>query len=217
MDGLFRFTLDDFITVQDEPIGWDTAKIKIKRNFEFGGLFLEYATELEFWGDAFAYIKQQIEALGYCFTVKIRIEYQCTTGAKYEEVFTGYINISRSTVDNTKCTVKANLELDNIYADFLNTADRKIPFSFGITTFPNGNVVTSPWLQINYHNVETGINELNNLTDNRALAQTAFDCLNYLVQMNTQGVLSIVSDFFSVTEPKTNKWTVELTGSPGII
>lgn len=213
MDGLFRFTLDDFFTVQDEPIGWDTAKIKIKRNFEFGGLFLEYATELEFWGDAFGYIKEQIDALGYCFTVKIKIEYQCTTGSKYEEVFTGYINVSRSTVDNQRCTVKANLELDNIYADFLNTADRKIPFSLNSTTFPNGNVVTSPWRQISYHHVEDGVNALNDMTDNRALAMNVFECLNYLTQMNTQGELEIISDFFTNTEPLTNKWKVVLSGA----
>src|SRR6478752_6063568 len=137
MNGQFRFTLDDFIVLENDPIGWDESKVVVKRNDEFGGLFLEYVTELEFFADAYGYIKEQIEALGYCFSVKVTIEYKCNDNTGYENVFDGWINISRATIDNLKCTIKANLEFDNIYADFLNSADRQVFLSPGITVFPN--------------------------------------------------------------------------------
>lgn len=212
MNGRFRFTLDDFHVLDDEPIGWNDAKIVIKRNEDFGGLFLEYATELEFWGDGYAYIRPQIEALGYCFSVKINIEYQCTDGAEFERVFIGYINISRAEIDDDKCTVRANLELDNVYSDFLNNAEKKVVISTGSTSFPNGTVINTPFQTINYHNVETGTNVLNEPTDNRVLAVSAYNLLNYIVQINTEGQLSVVSDFFQITEPKFEDHEITLSG-----
>lgn len=212
MDANFRFTLDDFVPVQDEPIGWEGAKIVIKRNDDFGGLFIEYVSELGFWGDGFQYIKSQIDAIGYCFTVKVSIEYQCTSDSAYENVFTGYANISRSLVDNEKCTIKTMLEVDNIYADFLNSADRQIFLSAAPIEFPNGNIATPNYRTISYHNVEDGTNALDDPTDNRMLAVNTIDALNYISSMITEGELPVVSEFFSSTQPKINIWRVELAG-----
>jgi len=214
MDANFRFTFDDFVPIADEPIGWDQSKIVIKRNDDFGGLFLEYVTELEFWGDGYAYIKNQIDSLGYCFSVKVSIEYQCYSNGPYENVFTGYANISRAEIDEQKCTIKTNLEVDNIYADFLNSADRQITLSPTPTSFPNGEVVSAGFQTISYHNVETGRNTLNEPTDNRALAVETINALNYLSKIITEGQLDVVSDFFTIATPLLDIWKVEFTGDP---
>lgn len=212
MDANFRFTLDDFVPIYDQPKGWDDCKIIIKRNDDFGGLFIEYASELEFWGDAYAYIKSQIDSLGYCISVKVTIEYQCTSTSEYEKVFVGYANISRSEVDEEKCVLKTMLEVDNVYADFLNSADRQIFLSAVPISFPNGNIVDPNFRTISYHNVETGKNALNDPTDNRMLAVNMIDLLNYLSGIITEGQLPIVSDFFTTTAPKTDNWRIELFG-----
>lgn len=212
MNGQFRFTLDDFFVLENDPKGWDESKIVVKRNDAFGGLFIEYITELEFFAEAYGYINTQIESLGYCFSVKVTIEYRCNNNSGYESVFVGYMNISRAKIDQLECTIKANLELDNIYADFLNSADRQIVLSPAPTVFPNGEIVSANFQTISYHNVETGDNTLNKPTDNRALAIQVINVLDYLTKIITEGELTVVSDFFSSTEAKTNKWDIELQG-----
>lgn len=213
MDANFRFTFDDFFIVNDQPKGWDESKIVIKRNDDFAGLFLEYVTELEFWGDGYSYIKQQVDDLGFCFNTKVSIEYQCSSNGPYENVFTGYANISRSEINELECTIKINLEVDNIYADFLNSADRQIPLSPSPISFPNGNIVDPNYQTISYHNVETGKNALEDPTDNRALAINTIDALNYLAGIITEGDLSVVSDFFTIAQPQIDIWTVTVAGA----
>lgn len=196
MQGLFRFELDDYIVLVDEPIGWDSAKIKLTRNEDFGGLFLAYLTELEFWGDGYEYVKQQIEAVGYCLSIKIKITYRCNTTSPFEDVFVGYINIPNAEIDNEKCTVKANIELDNIYSTFLNGTDNKVPVAFSNIRTPNGDIIAIPFGAIDYHSVDDTLASSLPSNENQSLSVRVVALFDYISKYLTGGQLPVVSEFF---------------------
>lgn len=213
MEGQFRFTLDDYTVLQDEPLGWDSAKIVLKRNKEFGGIFYSYAGEYEFWGDGYQYINQQIENRGYCFSIKILIEYRCNVKSAYETAFTGYINIKNAVIDNELKTVKANIEPDNVYAAFLSSSSNEYNLYTTELSFPNGKVVNLFADDKYYHFIEDGSYYTGIDGTKFANYFRVFDVLNFLVQANTQGNLSVVSDFFTTAFNRTNKWEVALGGT----
>lgn len=211
MEGQFRYTLDNFTVLQDEPLGWEEAKIVLKRNKEFGGIFYSYLGEYEFIGDGYQYINQQIQARGYCFSIKVLIEYRCNMKSAYETAFVGYINIKNAIIDNERKTVKANIEPDNVYAAFLSSSSNEYNLYTTTMRFPNGKVVTLNQDDKYYHNVETGQYDL--IATKRSFYFRVFDVLNFLVQANTQGNLTVVSDFFTTAFNQINKWEVTLGGT----
>lgn len=208
----FRFTLDNWFVLADEPKGWDSAKITIKRNGEFGGLFKTYVGEYEFWGEGYSYIKQQIDALGYCFSIPILIEYSCNGGYGYQTAFEGFINIKNAEIDNEQKFVRANIEPDDVYSAFLSSSGNEYNLYTTTINFPNGSTVTVPSQQVQYHFVEDGSFYLSGVT-RRAVYFRVFEMLNFLVQANTQGKLSVVSEFFTNTFSQVNKWEVTLGGT----
>lgn len=212
MSGTIRVTLDDYVILQDDPIGWQEAKVQIKRNKEFGGLFLTYAGEYTFWGDGYEYIYQQIKALGYCFSIKFKLEQKCGTAYGYQKAFEGFINIGNAEIDNETRTVKANIEQDDVYAAFLSNTGNEYNLFTTSVSFPNGNTVSISPQFPQYHFVENGVHS-NNRTNNVFEAFSVFDMLNYLVRLNTQGKIGVVSDFFTTANAQTNKWDITLTGT----
>lgn len=213
MQGRFRYILDDFVELANEPEGWEETEIRIKRNDEYGGLFITYMTEYKFWGDGFDYIYQQIKAIGYCVSIKINITYQCSDQAQFETVFNGYINIKSADVDVEKCTVQANIELDDIYSAFLKQSSTKLNIGSPSVFFPDGTFVNPNIQTISYHAVDTGVNTINVPTDNRAGALTIVDAFNVLTRMYTQNQLTVISDFYTLTHPLTEQWEIELSGA----
>lgn len=212
MQGRFRYILDDFYELSNEPEGWEETEIVVKRNDDYGGLFLSYMTEYSFWGDGFDYIYQQIKSIGYCVSIRINITYQCSSDDTFETVFNGFINIKSADVDIEKCTVKANIELDDIYSAFLKQSSTKLNLGSASVYFPDGTFINPNIQNISYHAIDTGSNTINVPTDNRAGALTIVDAFNVLTRMYTQNQLTVISDFYTLTHPLTEQWEITLSG-----
>jgi hypothetical protein len=160
----------------------------------------------------------QIVALGYCFSVKVLIEYRCNINSPYETAFIGYINIKNAEIDQEKKVVIANIEPDDVYAAFLSMSDTEYNLYTTSMLFPNGNSITLPTTQKFYHFIEDGSFYVGLDSTKKANYFHVFDVLNYLVlnylvQANTQGRLSVVSDFFTTEFTQINKWDVTLAGT----
>lgn len=214
MAGRFRFVLDDFIELRDEPMGWDDIEIVIKRDERsYGGLFTTYLSELDFWGDGYAYLSQQLNSLGDCFSTKINITYQCFGSADFETVFTGFINIRNADIDNEKCSIKVNIELDDVFASFLSQSETEVNIGAPFYFFPDGSFMSLDPDTIFYHYVWKGGHVNNDPTDNRVRAVSVANMFNFLTRAHSNDRLTIVSDFFTNVFPQTQLWLIELAGA----
>lgn len=200
MSGLFRFTLDGFFDVQDQPRGWDSAKIVLERNDQYGGLFINYLTELEFWGDGYEYLNNIINTIGYCQPISVLVEYQCNSNSAFETVFNGFVNPQNIEQDVEKCIIKANLEADNIYSYFVNVSENQIPISI----LPNG-ILNG----IFTHKVSEP-EQVDSFVTN---SPTLYNVLNTLINDYTNGDLTLVSDFFSNQVAQLERWTISFSGA----
>lgn len=209
MNGTFKFVLAKFFELTDEPIGWADSEIVIKRNDEYGGIFLTYIPELTFIGDGFGYLYQEIINLGYCYSCPIEITYECN--GSVQKVFNGFINAANVDIDIEACKIKANLEPDDIYAAFLKSSNNNYQVQDLPITFPNGETLTPSYETIRYHNIETGTINADGFTD--VLAFQAVKGLDYLARASTQNQLGVVSDFFTTQKPLTEQWEIVFTGA----
>lgn len=209
MTGSFKFVIANYIQLEDDPLGWPDAEIVIKRNEEYGGIFITYIPELTFIGDGFRYLYQQIKNVGYCFSCPIDITYECT--GSVEKVFSGFINAANVEIDLEKCSIKANLEPDNVYAAFLKASNNNYQIQGLPITFPNGETLSQSYETIRYHDVKTGVIDSDGFND--VLAFKAITGLDYLAQASTQKELTVVSDFFSTQVPLTEKWEIVFSGA----
>lgn len=213
MAGRFRYVFDDFYELSDEPLGWEDVEIVIKRNEDdYGGLFLTYMSEFTFWGDGYSYVNQQIQNLGYCFSIQVKITYQCNDRSGYETVFEGFINIKTAEIDNENCTVKANIERDDIYTSFLQKSSTEVNIGRQFTFLPDGTDITLDSETLSYHKIGSGNGIFFNL--NNAYGFRIVDTMNFLTAIYTQNRLPVISDFFTLTHPTTEAWEIEFTGDP---
>lgn len=95
--------------LNDTPRGWEKAKITHKRNRQLNGLFLDYTSELIFWGDGFTFI-DNIITQAFCDVIDIIIETdECDPGTFVTE-FEGVIPIVQiSELNVTTCQIKSRL------------------------------------------------------------------------------------------------------------
>lgn len=198
--GRFRYTLDDYTVLADEPRGWEDAEIVVERSDDYSGLFINYMTELEFWGDGFAYLKNQINVFGYCAAIKINIEYQCNRSSEFEKVFEGFINMPNTEIDLERCTIKANIEPDDIYAAFLKTSDKEIDLYNQLLYEGN------PPLKLPYGGSIPGvadfltISSVSGTSGSNGYAFKVSNTLDFLAKYYSNGRISVVSDYFTVQD-----------------
>jgi hypothetical protein len=118
----FKFYLDDLEI--EEPIGWDTSELSIKRDMEkYHGLFFAYTTDLEFIGDAYFKLKTLFDNYGFDAQCIARITMSCN-GGEYEEVFTGKLNFAsyRRGISD-KCSISMEIAESTDEINIVNRQD----------------------------------------------------------------------------------------------
>jgi len=118
----FKFYLDDLEI--EEPIGWDTSELSIKRDMDkYHGLFFSYTTDLEFIGDAYFKLKTLFDNYGFDAQCIARITMSCN-GGDYEEVFTGKLNFaSYKRGISDKCSISMEIAESTDELNIVNRQD----------------------------------------------------------------------------------------------
>lgn len=89
----FELNIDGVTKEIEEPIGWDTSELSIKRDMDrYHGLFFGYTTSLEFVGDGHAYLEEEFVKNGFEGSATLRISMDCEERGNYELVFEGELN-----------------------------------------------------------------------------------------------------------------------------
>jgi hypothetical protein len=124
----FKFYLDDVEI--EEPIGWDSSELSIKRDMDkYHGLFFSYTTDLEFIGDAYFILKSLFDNYGFDATCIVRITMSCNNG-DYEEVFSGKLNFaSYKRGISDKCSISMEIAESTDEINIVNRQDIDVDFS----------------------------------------------------------------------------------------
>lgn len=119
------FYLDDLEI--EEPIGFDELELSIKRDDKMHGITFEAATSpLEFFGDAYAYLKNKKDTEGIRANVIFSAWSTCG-GYDYEEVLSGRLNFGKAKGKCGKvCTISIPWEEDSCEIILKSRYDQKV-------------------------------------------------------------------------------------------
>ena len=150
MTPLFRFTLNNSIAGSlqiSEPIGWDSAVLKLERNMEFHSLVEFYDQPLTFYGQnsegngGLDYIREIEESQGPDAQITILIELSVDGGDIYITAFDGLIDItSCKEIDFYKA--EYGIIRNDFWQKFMNR--KGTPVDLAATTDLDGNAISVP-------------------------------------------------------------------------
>ena len=186
-----RVKLDGNILL-NTPKGWEDASIKTKMDRTVKGLFVNYTTDLDFWGDGFDYLDAKLEDT-YCQIVEIVIESNECTG-EWEEEYVGVIQLTQITEYNVNERIIQTKLFDNSYdAQISNNKSLKAYVNVGISK--NAEIIDS----VSSHEIE--------FFDPTAIFPTylpdvrngyrVYDCFRFIIDYMSDGTVDFRSDIFS--------------------
>jgi hypothetical protein len=188
-----RITLDTTI-LSDTPRGWDKAVIKSKRDKVINGLFTEYTTDLEFWGDGFDYIDAVIDD-GYCNIIDVLIESDDCEAGVFSVDFAGVIPIPQiSEIDVDEKILKAKIVDEGFNARINNNKKLKAIVDTGVTKNKFDMVPVTP-VDIDFYDPTEDFSDYSYPDRN---CYRAYDCFRFIIEHITDGEIGFVSDLFDV-------------------
>lgn len=187
-----RVTLDSTLLV-NTPIGWDDADIKSKRDNTIKGLFVEYTTDLEFYGDGFDYIDNAMSN-STCDTIDVLIETNDCDEGVWQTEFNGIIQLTQITsYDVDKRIIKTKILDESFDAKIDN--NKSIKAFVDVPLSKNNKTITAATA----HNIKFFLPTAKYTT---YIAETRvcyriYDCFRFIIDYMTDGNVDFVSDIFS--------------------
>lgn len=196
----YRFTLNNQV-LEDEPDGWNEAKITNKRDPLINGLFTLSTTNLVFHGDGYRILNNIINELGYLQLIPILIEERICQ-ENFEEFISGTVflsDISEHNLTTKRITVPVTDDVfgksinpnKNIKA-FINVPRSKNDKLRGKTEFQSPVLVEGTEELIDFFRPSNGI-YLGTLADRRAYKVA--DVLRFLTEYMTDIDVGFRSDY----------------------
>lgn len=132
-----KFTITDYTTnpagvstVIDEPVGWDTIGMRLKRDQKWHGFFDFFddsAAALEFVGTGYSILQTAYQAYGVQAVLHLVVEYACSQIDDYETVYTGrFVFSSYQQTCGDICSVKIGVESVSSLMQFRNRYNQKV-------------------------------------------------------------------------------------------
>lgn len=126
--GELRFSLSNAvgptaITLNQDPLNWESLEFTLKRNLELGGIFRSYSADVEFHGDGYTYIRSIYETQGVEAVILITIEQKDEADFTFKQLFTGRLNLNNyNEILDENCVelIKTNAEEISFNEKFLN-------------------------------------------------------------------------------------------------
>ena len=187
-----RVTLDNTL-LADTPIGWDDAKIKSKRDKKVRGLFINYTTDLSFWGDGFNYIDNILNQ-DYCQTIDVLIESDDCYAGTWETEFIGIIQLTQlSKYDVDQRIISTKILDESFDAKIDNNKSLKAFVDVGLSKNSEEIQAASP-VDIDFFlpsaDFSTYIGAVRE-------GYRVFDCFRFIIDYMTDGQVGFKSDLFS--------------------
>lgn len=117
-------------TRTDEPVGWDSFSLKIKRHPERHGTFRELqVSPFKFYGPGAAIIKQEYEQYGIRGIIDLQIEGKCD--GSWTTLYTGRLQFDtyKSDSEDGNCGVTISAGQVGPLVSFINKFDQKVDIS----------------------------------------------------------------------------------------
>ena len=181
------------VLLADTPRGWDNAVIRSKKDKRINGLFTEYTTDLEFWGDGFTIINDIID-VGYCDIIDILIQSDdCEAGIFITE-FEGVVPITQIKLDVDEAIYKGKL-LDQGYQARISN-NKKIKAIVDTGKSKNGFDITPvTFVDIDFYDPTDDFNTYSFPNRN---CYRVFDCFKFIIAHITDGTVGFESEFFGI-------------------
>lgn len=184
-----RYYLDNILQAT-EDLGWKDTRLGRKRSAQYNALFLRYASNLIFEGDAYTYLKG-VQLANICSNVQFRVEYKCNEFGLYDILFEGLIKVREMGVNETLCQVRCNAEDNSLAAVLMAQTDREVDITGLLTA--NGSAITAAALKV-----------LRITTPSTLVLRNGyyvFDVMNYIVKYISDNRIALVSDHFQTNQP----------------
>lgn len=132
-----RFTIIDYTndpdgisTVVDEPVGWDTTGLRLKRDPTWHGFFDFFDDSysgMQWHGAAHTVLKAAYDANGVEANCELLVEIQCSNTDEYEQVYLGRFVFKRyKNICSDMCYVLCGVENSNCLKTFKSRYDQKV-------------------------------------------------------------------------------------------
>lgn len=192
-----RVKLDGNI-LANTPQGWEEATIKTKMDRTVKGLFVNYTTDLDFWGDGFDYLDGVLED-NYCQTVKIVIESDECSG-EWEEEYTGVIQLAQITEYNVNHRIIKTKLFDDSYDSQISN-NKSLKGYVDVPVSKNGETITVATEQnIEFFDPTAGFPTY--LATTR-VGYKVYDCFRFIIDYMSDGTVDFKSDIF---DGEYNNW-----------
>ena len=186
-----RISLDG-ILLADTPEGWNDATIKSKRDNVVKGLFVNYTTDLTFWGDGFDYLDGVLDD-DYCTTVDILIESDDCNAGEYVVEFIGIIQLTQMTTYNVNQRIIETKVLDQSYDAKIDN-NKSIKSFVDVGTSKNGEAIV-PVTSNSIAFFDPSADFVTFLPDLRE-GYRVYDCFRFIIDYMTDGSVDFKSDIF---------------------
>lgn len=182
----------DGVKLNDLPRGWDKATIRSKRDKVINGLFTEYTTDLEFWGDGFTFINDVID-VGFCDIVEILIESDDCEDGVFVTEFEGVIPLTQITeLDVDEAVYKGKIVDEGYQARIQNNKKLKAVVDTGKSK--NGVSITPvTFVDIDFYDP---VDDFNTYSFANRNCYRVFDCFKFIIQHITDGIVGFESVLF---------------------
>jgi len=189
-----QISLDGTLLV-DTPRGWDDATIRSKKDKVINGLFTEYTTDLEFWGDGFTFINDVLDADGYCNIIDILIESDDCEDGIFVTEFEGVIPLTQITELNVDEAIFKAKIVDLGYNARISN-NKKISAIVDTGKSKNGIDITPvAFTDIDFYDPTSNFNVYSFVDRN---CYRVFDCFKFIIAHITDGIVGFESDLFDV-------------------
>lgn len=193
---MWRFYLDGNLQ-SSEDLRWENITFGLKRFEEFNALFFEYATGLEFTGDAYDYLSGVIAA-GNCDQVHLLVHYKCDElTSQYSKVFEGSIFVAEAEEDLFNCVIRCEAEDNSFSQRLIALKDKEIPLD---ALFSEDGTSITPMST-------TTVSVINPIAGAPVprLGYKVFSVLQFMMRYITNNQSSVTSTFFSTAPVRAEK------------
>lgn len=200
-----RFTLNDVFVLNNMPNGWQDLTLGIKRDNRSNAIYIDYTSDLTFWGDGWDRMKYIMDGVGICARIKTTIEIDRQDTGNFEFLYEGVVALSDCEIDFEKKQIKGPIKSDS-YLDFIQEQYDNGVWYFnrftevGVqTTFAGSAIDTTDFCKyFILHNIITGDQPgASPFFPQLSYCYKVSDVLKYHYQYMTDNKVTGVSDLFS--------------------
>lgn len=211
INALYRFTLNNGsdTILNDEPLNWNESKIQVERDNVIKGLFVQYITELQFVGDGYTYLLNEVNAQGICGTVDIKIEYRLDFNQSFETLFNGVIYLKDISENVQKQIISVDVQDANFSRLIRDRKDFKV--NTAADSSINDESITAPTSkQVKLHRTQV---DSYGTYQNTVRAYSVFDLFKLVIEYITDDQVVFESDFFSGSGSRPETWNLNIVGA----